>query len=113
MLANESKALQQIDADQLRLWNKPKPAGSAWQGRRCQVLGRRTKAGRLYSGFTATERVGGIRAIEIRGFEEVLRARDGSTQRRLRCRQIRLKKSQDGALEPWCAAALSILAVGG
>ena len=29
-------------------WNKPKPAGSAWQARRSSVIGRRTKAGRLY-----------------------------------------------------------------
>jgi hypothetical protein len=57
MIANESKALQQFDADQTRGLNKPNPAGSAWQALRCQVLGRRTKAGRLYSEVTATERV--------------------------------------------------------
>jgi hypothetical protein len=30
--------------------NKPKLAGSAWQARRSSLLGRRTEAGRLYSG---------------------------------------------------------------
>src|SRR6476646_3961698 len=44
------------------------------------------------------------------GSRRSLRARDGSTQRCLRRRQIRFKKTQDGALEPWCAAALSVFA---
>src|SRR4051794_25086511 len=49
-------AAQQVSDPNQRLgWNKPKCAGSAWQARRCQVLGRRTRAGRLYSVVTATE----------------------------------------------------------
>ena len=51
------------------------------------------------------------RVTRVRG--GVLRARDGRAQRCLRRRQIRLKKSQDGALESRRAAALSILARGG
>src|SRR6476619_4748010 len=43
----------------------PKHAGSAWQVRRSSVLGRRTGAGRLYSGFTATERVKRQRAYRV------------------------------------------------
>src|SRR5882757_6038066 len=46
---------QVFDPNQSLGWNKPKCAGSAWQVRRCQVLGRRTGAGRLYSVVTATE----------------------------------------------------------
>ena len=106
-----SNRLSEIKAHLLQI---TKTCGSAWQARRSSVLGRRTGAGRLYSGVTATERVKRQRAIRVtRVRGGVLRARDGSTQRCLRRRQIRLKKSQDGALESRCAAALSIFARGG
>jgi Tetratricopeptide repeat/CHAT domain len=61
-------------------WNKPKREGLAWQARRSQLLGRRTGAGRLYyssGGHRDKGALSDISAIEIRGFEEVLRARYG------------------------------------
>src|SRR5262249_3094405 len=42
--------------------NKPNLMGSAWQSARCQVIGRRTVAGRLYLEVTARGVLGGKRA---------------------------------------------------
>jgi len=60
-------------------WNKPKPGRLAWQARRSPLLGRRTGAGRLYStgGHRGGARLATFARARIRGFEEVLRARDG------------------------------------
>lgn len=61
-------------------WNKPKAVRLAWQARRSPLLGRRTGAERLYSddGHHRDEaRLATFARTRIRGFEEVLRARDG------------------------------------
>jgi hypothetical protein len=60
-------------------WNKPKAIRLAWQARRSPLLGRRTGAERLYSddGHRGGARLAMFARTRIRGFEEVLRARDG------------------------------------
>lgn len=60
-------------------WNKPKPGRLAWQARCSSLLGRRTGAGRLYSqdGHRGMARFERFARTRIRGFEEVLRARNG------------------------------------
>lgn len=60
-------------------WNKPKAVRLAWQARRSPLLGRRTGAERLYSdnGHRGGARLATFARTRIRGFEEVLRARDG------------------------------------
>lgn len=61
-------------------WNKPKADRLAWQARRSPLLGRRTGAERLYSDdghHRDGARLATFARTRIRGFEEVLRARDG------------------------------------
>ncbi|MCC8980595.1 hypothetical protein [Bradyrhizobium acaciae] len=61
-------------------WNKPKAVRPAWQARRSPLLGRRTGAERLYSDdghHRDGARLATFARTRIRGFEEVLRARDG------------------------------------
>lgn len=61
-------------------WNKPKAVRLAWQARRSPLLGRRTGAERLYSDdghHRDGARLATFARTRIRGFEEVLRARDG------------------------------------
>jgi len=60
-------------------WNQPKAVRLAWQARRSPLLGRRTEAERLYSdhGHRGGARLATFARTRIRGFEEVLRARDG------------------------------------
>ncbi|MET3259491.1 hypothetical protein ABIF38_000997 [Bradyrhizobium japonicum] len=62
-------------------WNQPKAVRLAWQARRSSLLGRRTEAERLYSdhGHRGGARLATFARTRIRGFEEVLRARDGRT----------------------------------
>src|SRR5262245_13168037 len=94
------------------LLNKQNMTGTAWQAGRCQVIGRRTATRRLYLEGHRERRLGGKRACDTR-VRGGIRARDGRAQRCLWRRQIRLKKSQDGALESGRAPALSALAVFG